>query len=366
MAEKKRRGPGRPASPGAHYRRIAEDLRARLRAGEPPAGAALPSLRALARRYRAGEYTVRMAVELLKREGRVRTSARRRLVVSPAGESPGALDGLVLQVSSHSLDALHRGPYSDELVRGVQIGAGQMRAPFLALSDRHFRHNLPTEALALPVRGIVLVGGFTEKVLGEYEKLGVPVVLADQPPGGHRLHSMAVDNFVAAREATARLIALGHRRLAFVRYVQVGMRRVDPDARERQEGFFAALKAAGLPASAAQVYNSLDGDSPESPGIQALVRAEPRFTAVLSATGWRAALVTIAAEALGRSVPGDLSVICFQAAEADYPRFSGPRVDFEELGRRAVHLLDEPKHPPRQVRVPAPWFDAGSVAPPGK
>ncbi len=366
MAGKERRRPGRPVSPGAHYRRIAGDLRARLRAGEWPAGQPLPALRALAARYRVGEFTVRMAVELLKREGRVRTSARRRLVAAAAGDPPGALDGLVLQVSSHSLEALHRGPYTDELVRGVQIGAGEMAAPFLALSDRHFRHNLPTDALELPVKGIVLVGVFTDRTLKQYEKLGVPAVLADQPPGGRRLHSVAVDNFASARDATARLIALGHRRLALVRFVQTGMRRVDPDALERQEGFFAAVREAGLPDSAVRVYNSLDGDTPESPGIRALVRAEPPFTAVLSASGWRAALVAIAAEAEGRSVPGELSVACFQAAEADYPRFSGPRVDFEEMGRLAAHLLDEPKHPPRHVRVPAPWVEAGSVAPPGK
>ncbi len=358
-----RRKPGRPVSADARYQRIAADLRARLRAGEFGPGGVLPSLRRLARRYRTSDYTVRAAIELLRREGRIRTSPRRRLTVARPGDSRGSLDGLVLQVSSHSLDALHRGPYTDELMRGIQTGVGEMNAPFLALHGRNYRDDLPTEALELPVRGIVLFGALTERALAAYEKLGVPVVLVDQPPGKRNLHAVAVDNFRAAHDATGRLIALGHRRLAFVRHVQVDMRRVDPDAQEREKGFRAALKDWGLPRSAARIYSSV-GNRSDSPAMRALVRAKPPFTAVLCASGWRAPLVAIAAEALGKSVPRDLSVACFQAQEGDYPRFSGPRIDFEDMGCRAARLLDEPKHPPQCIRVPAVWTDAGSVAPP--
>ena len=358
-----RRKPGRPVSPHARYRKIAADLRERLRAGEFAAGEPLPALRRLARRYRTSDYTVRMAVALLKREGRIRTSASRQLIAAEPGSARGALDGLILQVTCPSLVEVHRGPYTDELMRGIQMGIGEMEAPFLALHGRGFRDNLPTEALELPVRGIALFGSFTERALVAYERLAVPVVLVDHPPGGHRFHSVAVDNFNAARAATSRLIALGHRRLAFVRYVQVDTCRADPNTQEREEGFHAALREAGLPRSAARTYRTADHRS-DNPEMRALVRATPPFSAVLCASGWRAPLVSIAAEAAGKSVPADMSVVCFQAQEEDYPGFSGPRIDFEEMGRRAAHLIAEPRHPPRHERVPAVWTDAGSVAPP--
>ncbi len=365
MPAKKPRKPGRPVSSKARYRRIAADLRSRLRSGEFPAGRAIPALRRLARRYRTSDYTVRMAVDLLKREGRIRTSANRQLVATDTGSARGALDGLVLQVTSMSLAAMHRGPYTDELARGIQTGVGDMQAPFLALHDPSFRDELPTEALELPLRGIVLFGVFDAGTLSAYEKLGLPVVLVDQPPGKHKLHSVAVDNFDAAHDAATRLIALGHRRLAFVRNIQLNIGRVDPDAREREQGFLAAVKDAGLHRSAARVYSSI-GDKWNSPAMRALTRAKPPFTAVLCASGWRAPMVTLAAEKVKRSVPRDLSVACFQAQEGDYPDFSGPRVDFEEMGRLAAQLLEHPKHPPQHLRVPAIWTDAGSVAPPLK
>ncbi|MHC4914329.1 MAG: GntR family transcriptional regulator [Planctomycetota bacterium] len=360
MAPRRR---GRPVSADARYRQIAADLRARVRAGEFGPGAVIPSLRRLAKHYGTSDYTVRMAVALLRREGRIRTSASRQLIAAEPGSARGALDGLILQVTCPSLVDLHRGPYTDELMRGIQMGVGEMEAPFLALHGRNFRDNLPTEALELPVRGIVLFGSFTERVFTAYERLAVPVVLVDHPPGGHSFHSVAVDNFSAARAATSRLTALGHRRLAFVRYVQVEMSRADPNTQEREEGFHAALRDAGLPRSAGRTYKPADHRS-DNPEMRALVRATPPFTAVLCASGWRAPLVSIAAEAVGKSVPADMSVVCFQAQEGDYPGFSGPRIDFEEMGRRAAHLLEEPKSPARHVRFPAVWTDAESTAPP--
>ena len=56
---------------------------------------------------------------------------------------------------------------------------------------------------------------------------------------------MSVDNFEAARLATAHLIAQGHRRLAFVTVAGMTMSRS-----EKIDGFLAAAEAAGLRASA--------------------------------------------------------------------------------------------------------------------
>ena len=51
------------------YRRIADDLRARIAAGEYPRGERLPTYRQFAEEYRAGVTTVQKAVALLMAEG---------------------------------------------------------------------------------------------------------------------------------------------------------------------------------------------------------------------------------------------------------------------------------------------------------
>ncbi|OKI47449.1 GntR family transcriptional regulator [Micromonospora sp. CB01531] len=51
------------------YRRIAEDLRTRIAAGEYQAGTRLPTYRELAEMYSAGVSTIQKAVLLLQAEG---------------------------------------------------------------------------------------------------------------------------------------------------------------------------------------------------------------------------------------------------------------------------------------------------------
>ncbi len=363
MAKRKRRGRGRPARPDALYRGLAAALRERISGGDWPPGTVLPSLRALAAEYGAGENTVRQAVALLKRERRIKVSPWRRLVAADPQGAWTAAGLLVLHAISGALNGALRARYLPEVIRGVQIGAGERNSPILILHGRHLRHNLPTDALELPVRGIVLTGSFTRKILGRYANLGVPVVLTDRPGKGLKVHSVGVDNVAGAREATARLIAMGHKRIAFVRFVLLGVVGIDPDSAERQEGFLAALEAAGLPRGSGQVFNAFSSDTSESPSMRAIFETTPKFTAVLTASGGRARVVAEAAEAAGRSVPRDLSVISFQGQRASFPRFSGPRADFEEIGRRAVELLDAPRHPPQHARVPAVWADGETVAP---
>jgi GntR family transcriptional regulator len=58
-------------NPNASYRRIADDLREAIRAGDFPRGARLPGTRELAERYNVGASTVVTAVGLLRSEGLV-------------------------------------------------------------------------------------------------------------------------------------------------------------------------------------------------------------------------------------------------------------------------------------------------------
>ncbi len=366
MAKEKPRRPGRPVSPHCRHRQVADDLRSRIRKGQWPPGTPLPALRRLAGRYRVGQHTVRMAVDILKREGWVRSGEGRRLMVAASGSRRGPLDGMVLLISSSSLDAIHRSPYMGELLRGIQVGAGELRAPLLVVPGGEFFRDPPAEALRLPLRGVLLVGVFTDAVLTRYQKLAVPVVLVDQPASRRKVHTVTVDNTPAAKEATERLVACGHRRIAFVRRIQLNARRVDPDSVERQEGFLAALKDAGIPRRSCEVLNILPGDNSRSTSIRSVVRAGSRFTAVVAASGELAELVAEGAKAAGRKLPRDLSVVCLQGREAGFSRFSGPRMNFEEVGRRATHLLSEPRHPRQNLRVSTEWVDAGSIAPPGR
>ena len=232
----------------------------------------------------------------------------------------------------------------------------------MAYDDR-LRNSVPAELLEAPLRGVALVGKLGPAALRGWEKVHVPVVLADHPGGSWKLHAAGVDNAGATREAVRRLLALGHRRMAFVRRVHTfGVHDVEPDSRERQKVFLAALEEAGMSGAEAAVYSVFAQDTAAAPGIAALFTQTPRFTAVLAADAGCAGLVREAARARGLHVPRDLSLVTYEPLGPREPFFAGPRFDFREVGRRAARLAGAPRVPSQRVRVPGVWADGKTLA----
>jgi len=74
-------------------------------------------------------------------------------------------------------------------------------------------------------------------------------------------------------------------------------------------------------------------------------------------------MVAQAARASGLTVPRDLSLICFQGKQDSSPLYSGPRVDFLQMGRQAVALLTTRHKTPRRERIPFVWVEGKTLAP---
>lgn len=359
---KRRRG--RPANRDAEYRRIAEALRERLESGEWPHGNPFPSLRTLAKEYAASVICVRQAVSLLREEGRVEPGQGKRFFVRSASGEPSLFSGLVLQVVSSYLDHMLPHPRIRQLQNGFEFGiTGQSRSLLIA---HHFRYlyALPPDIDRTPCTGIALLGHFRSKVLSAYERNVATVVLLDRPRQGRRLHAASVANEAGAFDATRRLVEMGHRRIAFVRRVLLNSREVDPDSRERQQGFARALKKSGLRVDQRRIINSVSTDTSASASIQSLFDKRARITAVLAVDADKAELVMNAAKERGLLIPRDLSVACFQESQALLPGVSGPRADFETVGFAAAELLKAPKKPYLEKRVPMRWIEGETVASP--
>ncbi|MCW8129160.1 MAG: GntR family transcriptional regulator [Planctomycetota bacterium] len=360
---KPRRGPGRPRNPKALYLGLAHAFRTAIRSGAWPLGSRVPAQRLLARRHGVSQHTIRWALDVLAREGRIAPNARRGWLVKQAPRSGLAGADYVLEALGMGFETCLRGADSCALHRGIEQGVAQLERALICLPSYRLTEHLPSpHVLAQPLAGIVLVGLLKHAVLRQYERLNVPVVLADRPGEAWNLHAIAVDNEKAAHDATKRMIAWGHRRIAFVRRLQPSLLSVDEDGRERQKGYEAACREAGLPFRPDWIFNSLSRDTAKSPWTARLLHARPAFTAVLAADASRAALVEEAAAACARKVPEDLSIVTFQGTSNPAP-YAGPRFDFFELGRRAVHLLTQPRQPARHERLAFTWSSQRSLAP---
>ncbi|MCW8129794.1 MAG: substrate-binding domain-containing protein [Planctomycetota bacterium] len=356
----RRKSPGRPPGTEARYKRIAEDLLRRIDAGEWPDGRELPSSRRLARAYGVGHKTVWSALRSLQAFGRVRMHPGGITRVTRRVPLASVLQGAVaVVIKEEAGDFLRKNPIG----AGVLERLSRVRASLLVLQHiRWWRQEAPQGLRDGRIQGILIPGSFPPALLAQYESIGLPVVLIDQPPPGGTAHAVAVDNFRAAFEATQKLLDLGHRRLAFVRSIVSNLKNIDPDARERQDGFLAACENGGLGPGRRAVFSATF--TPQSPSARDLVRARPRYTGVLCAGVSHARQLAEAARVEGLKIPRDLSIVTFRPAREDGVNWTGPVVDGEAMGRLAADLVLDPPAAPRHVRVAAAWHAGETLAAP--
>jgi DNA-binding LacI/PurR family transcriptional regulator len=168
-------------------------------------------------------------------------------------------------------------------------------------------------------------------------KTTVPIVLVNSQQGGGRLHSVAIDNVTSARKATAHLIELGHRRIAYIG----NQARVQADP-ERAAGYRQALREAGLRPRRNLVAF---GDGKPEGGLEAMGKLlelpEPP-TAVFCYNDMSAFGALRMIQKSGLRVPHDISIVGFDDLSlASYmnPPLTTIRQPRREMGRRATEIL---------------------------
>lgn len=166
---------------------------------------------------------------------------------------------------------------------------------------------------------------------------GLPLVLVARRVAGVPVDTVVCDNHGAARQATEHLIAQGRRRIAFL-----NLTTTISTARDRLEGYCAALRAAGLPVDERLVTVVERSEAAGRAGARALLQQEPRPDALIACNQLSAVGALAAAAELGLRVPQDLAVVGYD----DFPwtaRLAPPLTvvaqPIAELGRTAATRL---------------------------
>lgn len=157
---------------------------------------------------------------------------------------------------------------------------------------------------------------------------GRPLVLLDRRIPGLSVQAVRVSIAPAAREATAMLLALGHRRIGFVSALQTdGDRYQDlatgvSSVTDRLAGFTEALAARSIEPDPQLIrYGAVDEESTARILRQLMLLDDPP-TAVIASDSNVAIDVLLGLAALQRRVPEDVSVIAFD--DAPWARVSDP------------------------------------------
>jgi LacI family transcriptional regulator len=231
------------------------------------------------------------------------------------------------------LPDLH-GEFFSELIRGIDA-ATRARGLHLLLSHSHGDPNEATAVLRTMrsrVDALIVMSPYADEELLSTALSGrTPLVLlgGGAAPGGHP--RLSIDNHAGARQMTAHLLGLGHRRIAFIAGPPGNI-----EAAQRLAGYREALALHG---AAGQV---VQGDFSEEAGLAAasrLAAAETLPDAIFAANDMMAIGCLQGLRALGRKVPDDVALAGFD--DIPISRFLDPPlttvgVPIAELGRQAV------------------------------
>lgn len=291
----------------------------------------------------------------------------RELGYSRAGRSPERrpLIGMLIDEVSSS-------PHVAGLIDGVAEAANELG---LLVSVMPTAGDPGLEAAALEhlaavgVRGVIYARLITQGVTLPPRLLDWPAVLLNCHAAGDAVPSVVPADLAAGLTATLALLDAGHRRIAFI-----GGEDAIEASRERLKGYRRALAMRDLPADPALVVKA----SWQISGGHAAMRhlrqlAEPP-TAVFCYCDRSALGVYNAAQELGLSVPGDLSVVGFdnESFTADMrPPLTTMELPHADMAGHAVEELHRmmmlPGSRPRHLRMKfdCPLIARRSVAPPG-
>lgn len=332
-----------------------------------------PSIKDIARLARVSHPTVSRALQnspLVKPQ----TAERIRKIAEEAGYRASAVArGLVMQKTRTIglVVTTVADPFAGEVVCGVEDAANiHGYSVFLADSntDPEREKKVVRELAERRVDGILVqssrVGALYLTMLRE---MNVPIVLVNDQYPGEFVHSVMIANEPGMRAAAEHLIALGHRRIAFL-----GDRNGYQSDTERLAGYRVAMEAAGIAAMPELVVR---GDGKPEAAAQAmetlLSLAEPP-TAVCCYNDMSALGAVRAIRARGLRIPEDISVTGFDDlffAAYMNPPLTTVHQPMRRMGRLAMESLIKlmaGEASVNQIRIDAKLVERESTAPPFK
>ncbi|MBN6148992.1 LacI family DNA-binding transcriptional regulator [Xanthomonas sp. AmX2] len=239
------------------------------------------------------------------------------------------------------------GEFFSELIRGID-GAARARRQHLLVSSYHGdpeEQGRALRAMRGRVDGLLVLSPYAERpgFLTDNLPQALPTVLINThlPDGGYPV--LSIDDHAGAVAMTEHLLAMGHRRIAFI-----GGPELNFDARERLRGFRDTLVRHGVAAQAQEFPGDFDEASGYRAG-QAMLQAGALPDAVFAANDMTALGCLYAFAQAGVRVPQDIALAGFDdipLARFVHPSLTTMHVSIAGLGEQAMgrllQLIDHP------------------------
>ncbi|MER6826224.1 substrate-binding domain-containing protein [Streptosporangium sp. NPDC000563] len=261
-------------------------------------------------------------------------------------------------------------PYSTEIVQGA-VRAEADAAIVVSIRTNADRAGTWARGLAAAGRRavIAITSELTAEQLGALSRARLPLVVIDplNMPQTRGVVSVGSTNFAGGLVATQHLLALGHRRIAYL-----GGPATAACNQARLHGYRAAMEAAGAPVPPSHVREGPFHYQEGVRGGAALFDLPEAPTAIFTGCDEIALGVLEAARARGVRVPEDLSIVGFddtQVAKMASPPLTTVRQPLREMGgvavRTALRLAAGERVDSHHVELATELVVRGSTTAPG-
>ncbi|MDR3707686.1 MAG: GntR family transcriptional regulator [Capsulimonadaceae bacterium] len=345
------------------YRRIEQDLRAKVRGGKWRPGTLIPSRKALSREYGVDLSTVQRAIGILLADGTLSAENGRGTFVADNSSGNSRLSGW-LEVQTIGLIVDHIGTTAEAGPRAitqaihaaVRAASADCRIVIFDTYDATVEAAAKHEADALALLEHQGVAGAivwhcgssqTIPIMRRIMQRRIPMVLIDRLPTGLNCDFVGIDNVYSAREATEYLLSLGHRQIAFL-----APQEEISTLEGRLKGYRQALEKADIPVRQELEFRpplaeSLVVEKLKAQLVQLVERIKSMAnppTAIFAANDVLAQHLIVALAENGLGVPDDMSVIGLDDLErysSSAPFLTSMRQPFDLIGERAAQTLLE-------------------------
>lgn len=223
---------------------------------------------------------------------------------------------------------------------GQQVGKAILPIMKTSINDSSLKEAVDF-AMKFDIEGLVVAGFMDEQISQENEKmlleLPVPVVMFERNGRSSVLSTVTFDTKAAMKEAVRQLVALGHRRIAYI-----GCACNFEVEQERYEGYLDGLKEAGIPVDKKLICMKYEygGENGRS-AMQSLLRKASDISAVVASAGSYATGALQAASENEIAVPDQLSIIGMGGtiARVCTPKISSFQFPMDEAAEYAIDTI---------------------------
>jgi DNA-binding LacI/PurR family transcriptional regulator len=331
----------RPTKEKPLYMQIYTELKARIESGEWSYGAMLPSEHELCDVYGVSRGTVRQVLAKLEEEGLIRRERGKGTFIAQR-----SVREMQNNLNSHSISFIV--PYvRDSFVSSILLGLENVaRANGYTVVFHHVENDIDKQAPALRkavqqgAAGIVLYpvnSDVASPTLSDLVSKRFPLVLVDRYIRGIYTDYVVSDNFGGGVCATQHLFSLGHRRIAFLSWVEMST-----SMEHRRLGYRHALLEAGIELDTNLEWEVIGYPEIDHDALKEYLLQPERPTAIFTANDQLALAVQRAARSLDLQIPEDLALVGFDnldiSAHLDIPLTTVAQRPFD-MGCAAAELI---------------------------